>query len=99
MLCALTVRKLKPGSFEQFAETFRPPDGEAPPDGWVRFEMLRDRNDPDRIVTFGFFEGSFDELESNQDREGYEDRKRRASQYVEAVEVNGVFDIVHEMVA
>ena len=25
MLCALTVRQLKAGTFEQFAEAFRPP--------------------------------------------------------------------------
>jgi hypothetical protein len=28
MLCALTVRQLKPGTFEQFAEEFGPPESE-----------------------------------------------------------------------
>jgi hypothetical protein len=36
MLCAHTVRRLKPGTFEQFSETFRPQDS-APPAGWIRF--------------------------------------------------------------
>jgi len=36
MICAHTVRRLKPGTLEQFAETFGPPDG-AEAAGWVRF--------------------------------------------------------------
>jgi heme-degrading monooxygenase HmoA len=62
MLCALTVRRIKPGAFEQFAEAFRPPDTDEPPAGWVRFDMLRDTADENRVVTFGFFDGSRDEL-------------------------------------
>ena len=37
MLCALTVRQLKPGTFEQFAEEFGPRMSEGPPRRWVRF--------------------------------------------------------------
>jgi len=32
MICAHTVRRLRPGTFEQFKETFRP-DQDAPPAG------------------------------------------------------------------
>lgn len=97
MLCALTVRQLKPGSFEQFADAFGP-DGDTMQDhGWVRFDMLRDREDPDRVITFGFFDGSFDELETSQQEMGYDKRRDRADQFVDSVEVNGVFEIVHEM--
>jgi hypothetical protein len=99
MLCALTVRKLKPGTFEAFAEAFRPGDGDAPPPGWLRFDMLRDTADPDRVVTFGFFDGSLQELERSQDDHGYEERRDQASEHVDAVEVNGVFEVVVEMVA
>jgi hypothetical protein len=41
MLCAHAIRRLKPGTFEQFAATFVPPEGEAAPAGWVRFHTLR----------------------------------------------------------
>ncbi len=34
MFCAHTVRRLKPGKFEQFRRTFSPPDDE-PPRGWI----------------------------------------------------------------
>ena len=99
MLCALTVRRLKPGTFDAFAEAFRPGDGDTPPAGWVRFDMLRDTRDPDHVVTFGFFDGTLDELESSQVDHGYEERRTRANAFVDAVVVNGVFEIAHEMVA
>ena len=40
MLCAHTVRRLKPGTFDEFREAFRPASDNPPP-GWVRFHMLR----------------------------------------------------------
>ena len=60
MLCAHTVHRLKPGTFDQFREAFRPPSDDPPP-GWVRFHMLRGLAD-DEVVTFGFFDGSLEGL-------------------------------------
>ena len=95
MLCALTVRQLKPGTSEQFLEAFRPPESEGgPPSGWVRFNALRDG---DRLVTFGFFDGTREELEASQDDHGYAERRAAADQYVDEVVVNGVFDVVADM--
>jgi heme-degrading monooxygenase HmoA len=52
MLCALTVRKLKPGSFEQFRDAFARNDDPAnPPAGWVRFNMLRNAENPDEVIS------------------------------------------------
>jgi hypothetical protein len=97
MLCAHTVRRLKPGTFDQFAEAFRPGDGEAPPTGWVRFVMLRPHGGGDEVVTFGFFDGTMEELEASQDDHGYADRVAAAGQYVDEVVANGVYDIVVDM--
>jgi hypothetical protein len=97
MLCALTVRRLKPGTFDQFAEAFRPSDTDSPPAGWVRFDMLRDLADENRVVTFGFFDGTADELERSQVDHGYDERRAAADAYVEDVVVNGLFDIVVDM--
>jgi hypothetical protein len=99
MLCALTVRQLKPGSFEQFAEAFRPTDTETPPAGWVRFNMIRDLSDENRVVTFGFFDGTLDELERSQAEQRFEERRDAAGEFVEEVLVNGVFDVVVDMTA
>jgi hypothetical protein len=97
MLCALTVRQLKPGTFERFAEEFGPRESEGPPRGWVRFDMLRDLADENRVVTFGFFDGAFEELERSQAESGYEERRAAVDDLVDEVVVNGVFEVVREM--
>jgi hypothetical protein len=97
MLCALTVRQLKDGTFDQFADGFTPPQSDDSPTGWVRFNMLRDTADPNRVVSFGFFDGTLEELEQSQDQHGYEDRRAAADEFVEDVIVNGVFEVAREM--
>lgn len=97
MLCAHTVRRLKPGTFDQFREAFQPPEG--PPPGWVRFDMLRGLADEDEVVTFGFFDGTLEELERNQDEAGYAERVRAVEPLVDEVVANGVYEVVVERVA
>ena len=96
MLCALTVRQLKPGTYEEFMEAFRPSSGEGPPAGWKGFTALRDG---DRVVTFGMFDGTREEMESSQDDHGYAERRAKADAYVDSVLVNGVFDVAETMQA
>jgi hypothetical protein len=93
MLCAHTVRKLKPGTFEEFKAGFGPPE-EAAQQGWVRFHMLRNLNDPDEVVTFGFFDGTLDELNASQSQHKYDERIRDVSPLVEEVVSNGIYEIV-----
>ena len=52
MLCAHTVRRLKPGTFDRFAEAFMPTPETPLPDG-CRFHMLRGLADKNEVVTFG----------------------------------------------
>jgi heme-degrading monooxygenase HmoA len=99
MLCALTVRQLKPGSFDQFADGFGPRASEGPPPGWLRFDMLRDTADENRVVTFGFFDGTLEELERSQAGSDYAERRAAVGDLVEQVVVNGVFEVVREMTA
>ena len=97
MLCAHTVRQLKPGTFEQFAAAFVPQ--REPPPGWVRFTMLRGTADPDQVVTFGYFDGTLEQLESSQGDHGYADRVAAIAPFVEATVVNGVYEIATELTA
>jgi hypothetical protein len=99
MICAHTVRKCKPGQAKAFIAAFQPPDdGGAPPPGWVRFFALQGQGDPDTVVTFGFFDGTRDEMESQQVDMGYADRRREAEgQYVDSVISNDVYDVVVHM--
>jgi hypothetical protein len=98
MLCAHTVRRLKPGSFDEFRERFAPePDGM--PAGLVRFHMLRSLADENEVVTFGFFDGTLEELERGQADTGYRQRRDAIDPLVETVVSNGVYEIVATMTA
>jgi hypothetical protein len=92
MLCAHTVRRLKPGTFDQFMAAFRP-EGDDLPAGWVRFHALRGLGDENEVVTFGFFDGTLEELERSQREGDYQSRRDAIEPYVEAVVANGVYEI------
>ena len=93
MLCAHTIRRLKDGSFDQFAEGFMPSDRNPPP-GWVRFHMLRSLQNPNEVVTFGFFDGTLEELDRSQENSDYQSRRDTIDQYVDEVVANGIYEIV-----
>jgi hypothetical protein len=92
VLCAHTVRRLKPGAFEEFMEAFRPNEEELPA-GWVRFHALRGLADENEVVTFGFFDGTLEELERSQAEGDYQSRRDAIEPYVEAVVANGIYDV------
>jgi hypothetical protein len=92
MLCAHTIRRLKPGTFDQFAASFGPPEG-GDPGGWVRFHALRSLADEDVVITFGFFDGSLVEMERSQEELGYAEQKATVASLVDEVLSNGVYEI------
>jgi len=96
MLCAHTVRRLKPGSYEEFREAFFPKADEAPT-GWIRFHALRSLEDENEVVTFGFFDGSIEDLEQSQSASDFDERRRAIEPYVEEVIVNGVYEITETL--
>jgi hypothetical protein len=93
MLCAHTIRRVKPGTAERFIEEFQPSD-ENPPAGWVSFHALRNLADENEVVTFGFFDGTLEELERSQRDAGYEELRDTVGQYVDAVLANGVYEVL-----
>ena len=100
MLCALTIRTLKPGTFEQFREAFmRHEDLESPPAGYVRFNMIRSLENPAEVICFGFFDGSVDELRRTVDERGYAEQLEAIAPFVEAVGADGLYEIVEEFTA
>ena len=96
MLCALTVRKLKPGTMEDFKQAFTPPEDAEPPPGWKGFYALRSVADENEVITFGFFDGSVEEMRANQQDNDYEERRAGADQYVDSVGTDGIFEVVDE---
>lgn len=97
MLCALTVRKLKPGTFEQFREAFMAGENpESPPEGWVRFNMVRSTEDENEVVCFGFFDGTVEELRRGAQESGYQEQLDRIAPFVESVGADAIYEIVEE---
>jgi quinol monooxygenase YgiN len=92
MLCAHTVRRLKPGTFEQFIEAFALRSEDAPA-GIVRFHALRSLADENEVVTFGFFDGTSEELERSQEEGGYQELRNAIDPMVDAVIANGVYEV------
>jgi hypothetical protein len=96
MLCALTVRKLKPGTMEDFKRAFVPSEDMEPPAGWKRFYALRGVSDENEIITFGFFDGSLEEMRANKEDNDYDERRAATEEFVESVGTDGVFEVVEE---
>jgi hypothetical protein len=94
MLCALTVRKLKPGTLDQFRELFSPPE-DAPP-GWKRFYAIRNVEDENEVITFGFFDGTVEEMRASQSEGDYEERRAAAEELVESIGADGLYEVLEE---
>jgi hypothetical protein len=100
-MCAVTVREIKPGSYEQFREAWEP-------DPWLprldRAIVLRNEDNPDQVLTIGFFNATQDELDTEvRDDpavlESEERRLRRIAEFEERVVLNGIFEVADEVVA
>src|ERR1700742_163809 len=98
MLYAHTIRRLEPGSFDQFVRMFGAPE-DADPVGWVRFHVLRSLTDENEVITFGFFDGTLEEMEGSQDELGYAAQKAAIAPLVQEVVANGVYEIAVTRVA
>jgi hypothetical protein len=97
MICALTVRQLKPGTFEQFREAFMASeDFDEAPEGFVRFNMIRNLESPDEVISFGFFDGTVEELRSAVADQGYDEQLERIAPFVDSVGADGLYEIVEE---
>ncbi len=97
MVCALTVRKLKPGTFDEFRKAFLGDGIEANmPDGWVRFDMIRNVENRDEVICFGFFDGTLDDLRGGSSYEGYDEQMTAIEPFVESVGADGLYEVVEE---
>ncbi len=98
MICALTVRNLKPGTYDQFRDAFLGGMGDTPPEGFVRFNMLRNAENPDEVITFGFFDGSVEQLREVASKEGYDEQLTGIAPFVDSVGADGLYEVVEERI-
>ena len=97
MLCALSVRKLKPGAYEAFRAAWEP--DEFPPP-LQRAYHVRDTRNPDLVISFGFLDAGVDDISGfREDVADVESRRQAAmSEHVEELIVDGLFEVVEEVV-
>ena len=99
MICALTVRRLKPGTFEEFREAFMADEStEGMPSG-SQFFMIRNSGDPDEVICFGLFDGTVEELRESTAYSGYDEQLAKIAPFVESVGADGMYEVVEHQAA
>ncbi len=95
MLVFLTARRLKPGSFDQFRQAWEP---DVWPEKFVRAYHVRNLDDPDEVISFGFYDSSADEFRAEDPRGDQQAaREARMAPFVESESVDGIFEVIDEV--
>jgi hypothetical protein len=95
--CALTVRKLKPGSYEDWRKAWWPESGtDDMPEGSEVF-IVRNTKDPDEVIAFGLFEGDLDELRASFDEDEEKRRQEKMAPHIESVGADGIYEVIEHI--
>ena len=97
MIAALTVRKLKSGTYDEWRKAWWG-DDESTPEG-AEVYILRNKTDPDEIIAFGLVEGNLDEIMAGMDPAVEEARQEAMAPYVESVGADGIYDVIERISA
>ena len=98
MLVALTVRCLKPGTYEQFRAAWEP-------DPWPDFlrsaYLVRNQDDENEVAAFGFLDLTPDALDALRDDpeflRGEAGRMERIAAFEESVILNAIYEVAEEV--
>lgn len=92
MYSALTVRKLKPGTYDDWRKAWGG-TGEGMPEG-VRAYILRNVKDPDEIIAFGVIEGELDQIRSSMDPDAERARQEAMAPYIDSIGADGIYEVI-----
>jgi hypothetical protein len=91
---ALTARKLKPGSYDDWRQAWDSGDA---PEGVTAY-ICRNVNDPDEIVAFGIIEASPEQVQEMKPAEGaVEARTAAMAPHVESTGTDGFYEVIEEV--
>jgi hypothetical protein len=100
LLCVLTHRRLKPGSYDAFRDAWRPDDW------WPAFQHgyhLRSLDDPDEVVSFAFYDATAEEFEAIRDDPKWlaaeERRLHRLAPLQLSMRIGGVYEVTERITA
>jgi len=92
MYAALTVRRLKPGTYDDWRKAWQPDEW---PEAFSKAYILRKVDDPDEVIAFGFADASPDELRSQPGvAEQMEARTQRMAPFIDSIGADGFYDVV-----
>lgn len=95
---ALTVRKLKSGSYDDWRKAWWD-DSTDWPEGAGKVFIIRNVNDPDEVIAFGFFEA--DNLDAMRNDTQFQDEQRQRFEamapHVESTGADGIYEVVEEL--
>jgi hypothetical protein len=94
MYCALTVRKLKPGTYDEWRKAWG--SDEDIPEGAEAY-IVRNLKDPNEIVAFGLIEGDMDEIKETFDEDKERVRQDAMAPYIESIGADGIYEVIERI--
>ena len=102
MMCGLVVRRLKPGSYDDFRAAWEPLSDDEWPRGMTRLWIGRADDDPDVVATWGLFELDAEGLDGLRDDPAWmaaeSRRMERMAPYEEELIASSFFEVAEEVV-
>ena len=98
MMCAVAVRRIKEGSYEDFRKAWYH-------DPWLpkyaKCFVMRNQDSPDQVMTMALYDGTVDEYEAARDEpetmRAEAARLQRISEYEERVLLSAIYELVEEV--
>jgi hypothetical protein len=98
MICTLTARRLKPGAYDAFRSAWDPGDDASEVIArWRPIYHVRDVADPNVVISFGFFDGSLEELAEAQAQINRGDQVARIAENVDEILLDGAYEVVEQI--
>jgi hypothetical protein len=91
----LTVRKLKPGTYDEWRRAWEPEDW---PEYARKAYILRNLENADEVIAFGFYDADLARERENPGlREQQRARFEQMAPYIESTGADGVYEVVDEI--
>jgi hypothetical protein len=97
MLVALSVRRLKPGAYDDFRRAWEPSEF---PSRLQRAYHARSPRDPDEVISFGILDADESDIDAiREEISDVEERRQKAmAEHVEELVADGIYVVVDEVV-
>jgi hypothetical protein len=100
MMCAVTIRLLRPGTFEQFREAWEPRPW---PAELARVVISRNDQDVNQVLTASFLDVALEQLDTLRDDPSLlgaeEGRLSRIAEYEDELIYKGLFEVIEDLSA